>query len=88
MNKGYILISLLLASAVVLYNLEVPPISVEPTQYIAFLTKFSKPIPSPEQMIYRSKIYADFLKTMEKHNSDPTQTWKMGVNQFSDLTQE
>lgn len=25
---------------------------------------------------------------MEKHNSDPTQTWQMGVNQFSDLTKE
>ena len=25
---------------------------------------------------------------MEKHNSDNSQSWKMGVNQFSDLTQE
>jgi hypothetical protein len=25
---------------------------------------------------------------MEKHNSDPKQTWEMGVNQFSDLTKE
>lgn len=25
---------------------------------------------------------------MEKHNADPTQSWKMGLNQFSDLTKE
>ena len=25
---------------------------------------------------------------MKLHNSDPTQTWKMGINQFSDLTQK
>ena len=25
---------------------------------------------------------------MERHNSDPKNTWKMGVNQFSDLTKE
>jgi cathepsin L len=25
---------------------------------------------------------------MEKHNSDASQTWQMGVNQFSDLTKE
>lgn len=25
---------------------------------------------------------------MEKHNSDPSQTWQMGINQFSDLTKE
>ena len=25
---------------------------------------------------------------MNKHNADPTQTWKMGINQFSDITQK
>ena len=25
---------------------------------------------------------------MKLHNADPTQTWKMGINQFSDITQK
>lgn len=39
-------------------------------------------------MFYRASIYNKFLATMKKHNSDDSQTWKMGVNQFSDLTDE
>jgi C1A family cysteine protease len=88
MNKSYILLALLLTSAVVLYNLESPAASAETAQYLSYLSKFSKQIPSSEQLIYRARIYAEFVKTMEKHNSDPTQTWEMGVNQFSDLTKE
>lgn len=87
MNKSLILLAVLLASAAVLYNLEAPA-SPDTTQYLAYLTRFGKPIPAAEQLTYRTRIYAQFLKTMAKHNADPTQTWQMGVNQFSDLTKE
>jgi hypothetical protein len=88
MNKNYILLALLLASAAVLYNLESTNASPETNQYLSYISKFAKPIPAGEQLIYRSRIYAEFLKNMERHNSDSSQTWQMGVNQFSDLTKE
>ena len=50
--------------------------------------KFSKPIPNAEQLVYRSRLYAEYIVKMEKHNADPAQTWQIGVNQFSDLTKE
>jgi hypothetical protein len=68
-------LAVLLASAVLLYNLESSAALPETAQYRAYLSKFAKPLPSGDELIYRSKIYAEFLKTMEKHNSDPSQTW-------------
>jgi len=87
MNKSYLALALLFAAAAVLYTME-PSTTSEKSQYLAYLKKFNKPIPSAEELVYRSAVYANFLIQMEKHNSDPTQTWQMGVNQFSDLTKE
>ena len=39
-------------------------------------------------MFYRAAIYDKFLTAMRKHNNEDTRSWKMGVNQFSDLTEE
>lgn len=87
MNKSYLPLVLLFAAAAVLYTIE-PTTNPERSQYLAFLKQFNKPIPSPEELVYRSRLYAENLLKIEKHNSDPKQTWQMGVNQFSDLTQE
>jgi len=89
MNKSYALLALLLASAAVLYTLQ-PQQSetVSTSQYLAYLKKYNKPVPAEEELIYRSKLYAEYVIKMERHNSDPKQNWKSGVNQFSDLTQE
>lgn len=88
MNRTYLLVAVLLASAAVLYNLESPSAAPEASQYLAYLSRHGKAVPKGDQLQYRSKIYADFLITMAKHNADATQTWKMGENQFSDLTKE
>jgi len=87
MNKSYLAIALLLAAATVLYTME-PSTNSEKSQYLAYLRKFNKPIPNAEELVYRSRLYAEYLIKMEKHNSDPSQKWQMGVNQFSDLTHE
>ena len=87
MNKSYLAIALLFAAAAVLYTLE-PSTNSQTSQYLAYLKKFSKPIPNAEQLVYRSSLYAEYIVKMEKHNADPTQTWQIGVNQFSDLTKE
>lgn len=62
--------------------------SPETVQYLAYLSKYGKPVPSSEQLLYRSKLFAEYIVQMEKHNSDPSQKWQMGINQFSDLTKE
>lgn len=36
--------------------------------------------------MYRSQVFQNFVNEMNAHNADETQTWKMGINQFSDLT--
>jgi len=41
---------------------------------------------SDVERVYREKIFSDNLVTIEKHNADPAQTYKKGVNQFTDLT--
>jgi|LakMenE18May11ns_1017448.scaffolds.fasta_scaffold9547361_1 hypothetical protein len=88
MNKSLILLAVLLASAAVLYNMNSESASPETVQYLAYLSKYGKPVPSSEQLLYRSKLFAEYIVQMEKHNSDPSQKWQMGINQFSDLTKE
>lgn len=43
---------------------------------------------SQDEEHYRRIIFERNLEVIEKHNSDSTQTYKMGINQFSTLTDE
>ena len=45
-------------------------------------------MPKDAEFIYRSRLFAEYVARMEEHNANPKHTWKIGVNQFSDLTQE
>lgn len=42
---------------------------------------------SDVEKIYREKIFNENVAKVEEHNADETQTYKMGINQFTDLTQ-
>ena len=89
MNKSYSVLALLVVAGVVLYNLEPQKEdNLMSSQYLAYLKKFNKPIPKEEEFIYRSQLFAQYVAAMEKHNSLTDQKWKMGVNQFSDLTHD
>ena len=89
MNKSYAALALLLATAVLVYHLEPEqPVKPETNQYLAFLKQYNKPMPKEDQLLYRSQLLAEYIRAMEKHNSDPSNKWEMGVNQFSDLTHE
>jgi C1A family cysteine protease len=70
-----------------LYSLE-PTLTPPPhhARYLDYLREFGKPIPSPKELAYRSALFEQYLINMEKHNADASQTYQMGVNQFSDLT--
>lgn len=38
---------------------------------------------APEEEAYRRIIFMKNLENINKHNADPTQTYQMGVNQFT-----
>lgn len=42
----------------------------------------------PPEEVYRKIIFEQNLQLIQKHNSDPTQTYKMAVNQFTVFTQQ
>lgn len=42
---------------------------------------------SPEQEFYRKIVFNNNLQKINSHNSDITQTHKLGVTSFTDLTQ-
>ncbi|CAK67028.1 unnamed protein product (macronuclear) [Paramecium tetraurelia] len=52
-----------------------------------YTTKYQK-FYGPSEKIYRAKIFEERIKLFEAHNADKTQTFTMGENQFTDLTQE
>lgn len=43
---------------------------------------------SPEEDSYRRLIFMKNLAAIEKHNSDPAQTYTMDLNQFAALTDD
>lgn len=43
---------------------------------------------SDQELQYRLSVFTQNLESIEKHNADSTQTYKLGVNQYSDLTFE
>ncbi len=88
MNKSHIaIVAVLIAAAAILYSLE-PAQNSQTTQYLSYLRQFNKPIPSAQELIYRARIFSEYVVAMEKHNADSSQTYQMGINQFSDLTKE
>jgi len=52
------------------------------------MKKFNKKIENPEELFYRASLFKNHVEQMMKHNADNTKTWKMGINQFSDWTDE
>lgn len=43
---------------------------------------------TPQEEAYRRIIFEKNVIAINKHNSDPTQTYKMGINQFTIYTEE
>lgn len=39
------------------------------------------------EYIHRSQVYATNLQKINQHNANPSKTWSMAINKFSDLTQ-
>ena len=57
-------------------------------EFLAFREKYGKVYSSEHELVYRKKIFIATLRSIEAHNADETQTYTLGINQFSDMTFE
>jgi len=55
------------------------------TAFKMFLTDYNK-VYEEEEFLYRFGVFKNSMDDVLKHNSGE-ETWKKGINQFSDLTQ-
>lgn len=57
-------------------------------EFFAFKEKYGKVYSSENELAYRKRIFLETLKSIELHNADKSQTYTLGINQFSDMTFE
>lgn len=55
-------------------------------QFFGHVQKFGLTFKDGAEYVHRLQIFANNLDMINKHNADKTQTYKMGVNQFTHLT--
>lgn len=58
---------------------------VNSTNFIDYVKSYDKTY-ADEEMFDRYNIFSENLRIINEHNSNPEHTWKMGVNQFTDLS--
>jgi hypothetical protein len=85
-SKTLAVIIALLGTLSVLYTQhEAKP---ELTAFAQYKANYNMKFDSMFEESYREKVFLENLARIEKHNSDVYNTYKMGVNQFTTLTQE
>ena len=57
-------------------------------QFANFQERFSKKYLSLEEMEARFSVFRENFRNIKQHNNDLTQNFTMGINQFTDLTQQ
>jgi hypothetical protein len=61
----------------------------EDSEFMKYVAKFGKSYENTEEFAMRSEIFKNNLGAIVMHNSmDAGQTYQLGLNQFSDWTQE
>lgn len=63
------------------------PAVASDSQFEEFQAKFGKQYEVAEEA-HRMVNFMNSLKSIELHNADPARTWTMGLNQFSDMSDE
>ncbi len=84
MNKGLALATLLALAAVSIIYVEK---SGEVDHFESWKQEFGQTFEADEEA-YRRLIFERNVKRIEAHNADSTQSYKMGVTQFSIFTEE
>ena len=70
---------------------EIQPMSNQTDEWSRFSNfkeVFTKNYDTYDEMILRFKIFSSNVRVMIEHNNDKTQTFTMGINQFTDLTSQ
>lgn len=57
-------------------------------EFFNHMQNFKLNFANGQEFVKRLQIFASNLDLFEKHNADPTQTFKMGVNQFTHMTHD
>jgi len=60
---------------------------LEDYDFEQYMSEFGKDY-DDEEYHMRKEIFDNRLREINKHNADPTQTWKRGINHMSDYTEE
>eukprot|EP01028_Stygiella_incarcerata_P006451 TRINITY_DN2623_c0_g1_i1.p1 TRINITY_DN2623_c0_g1~~TRINITY_DN2623_c0_g1_i1.p1 ORF type:complete len:392 (-),score=79.50 TRINITY_DN2623_c0_g1_i1:37-1212(-) len=58
------------------------------SEFESFVSIHEKTYQSEEEANYRFKVFSDNVMRIEEHNNKADQTFKMGINMFTDLTDE
>jgi len=58
------------------------------SEFAEFQSKFGKTYKSEDEANKRFAIFKQNLDKIKSHNSDPSVSWQMGVNQFTDMSDE
>ena len=87
-----------LAATVALYNVSADQVSLyqqnyevisnEEQEFMKFMAKYGKTYGTKEEYKFRLNQFAEKFRLAEEHNSQNGQTSTMGVNKFSDMTQD
>ena len=56
--------------------------------FSSYRLNFGKSYSTPQELEYRFTVFSSNLEMIEKHNADLTSSYKLGVNEYSDLTFE
>jgi hypothetical protein len=56
--------------------------------YEQYIAEYKKSYLSEAENNFRRTLFESRLKEIKEHNSNPTFTWQLGVNQFTDMTEE
>lgn len=85
-TKILALVLVLLGTASVLYTSYDSKSSV--SAFAQWKSKYNVNYNSVFEEAYREKVFLENLAKIELHNSQTYQTYKMGINKFTGLTQE
>lgn len=76
-----------IAAAITAVYVLAPHNSVDKAEFEKFKEIFDRKYHDTEEA-YRFNIYQQNVRKIEKHNADATQSFKMGITQFADMTDE
>jgi len=82
-------VAIVLVAALVACALAASPVKVQLNSFAGFKARFGKTYSNAAEEAKRAKIFADNLAFFAKHNAEyeqGLQTYTVGVNQFSDMT--